>query len=95
MISTKMQRSLSNASTRIFRAVSDIILSTDAASNVDVLYHHYDNDFCLKNLSSAPVANAHYNGRHKPRRCTVRDSNYVLLYCVHEVSPGFYKAILS
>jgi hypothetical protein len=59
MISIKTQRSLSSASTRLFRAVSDIILSNDAASAVDVLYRCCDNYFCLKNLSNAPVANAY------------------------------------
>jgi len=55
MIYIKTQRSLSNASTRLFRAVSDRILSNDTASTVDVSYHHCDNDFCLKNLSNESV----------------------------------------
>jgi hypothetical protein len=51
MISVKTHRSLSSASTRFFRAVSDIFLSTDAASTVDFMYHHCDNNICIKNLA--------------------------------------------
>jgi hypothetical protein len=59
MISIKTQLGISSASTRCFRVVGDIILSSDAASAVDVLYHHSENNFCLKNLSNARVANAY------------------------------------